>query len=373
MEQLLLKNMLFASSFVMFAYGLFSFFTISPKGEEYHSYRVSRKIFGIMMFVIAACLLVHWQFDLRHENKLLASSLCLLYTTSGAMVLSVIFTSLIKGEYPFRKRLKEIAFSNICLVAVLVINYLFIPRKLQYFVLIVAAIFFVVIVFVSTLRFFRSYRETINLTDNYYSDNIGKTLQWIPTTIYSIILLVLVTAILSVVSNVSFISVDLFLGLSIITYVFLSLQNYMINTAKLKILLLDGKQVEIAEDNSEQITSEIIEVESRESKAVRLKLDKWIEGKGFAKQGLTLDDLARELNTNRTYLSSYINSFYNLTFRGWIALQRIEYSKELLLQDQELSVATVAEMVGYSQNAFIKIFAKEVGVSPMQWRKGNKI
>lgn len=324
------------------------------------------------MIVLASSLLAHWYFDLRGQDPLLASSLCLLYTTSGTMLLSVIFTSLIQGEYPFLKRLKEIAHCTICLVVVLAANYLFVPQSAQKFALIAAALFFVVITFILTIRFFKVYRQTINRADNYYSDNVGKVFEWLPTTIYATILLVLATAILSLASNISFISLDLLLGLLLFTYVFISLQNYMIDIAKVKVVFLSGEHKDEPLVYSEYTKCDSIEIESRESKAVKLKLEEWIANKGFTKQGLTLDDLAMELNTNRTYLSSYINTVYKLTFRGWIASQRIEYSKELLLHGDELSSTTIAVMVGYSPNAFIKIFHKAEGVSPVHWRNDNK-
>ncbi|MFI3262867.1 MAG: AraC family transcriptional regulator [Rikenellaceae bacterium] len=373
MEPLLFKNMLFTSSFVMYAYGLFSFLTISPKGKEYQNYIAARRIFGSMMIVLSTCLLVHWNFDLRHQNPLLASSLCLLYITTGSMLLSVIFSSLIQSEYPFRKSLKEIALCTICLGMVLTVNYFFIPQEVQHITLIAAAIFFTVNVIFLTVQFYRLYRKTITKADNYYSDNISRLLVWIPITIYITILLVLAVAILSFATEVSFISLYLFLGLSIFTYIFISLQNYMINIAKMKMLLLSSEHEDTSSNNTEHQKNEIIEADSRKSKIVKLKLDKWIENKGFTQQGLTLDDLAIELNTNRTYLSSYINTFYHLSFRAWIASQRIEYSKELLMKDEELSSTTIASMVGYSPNAFIKTFTKTEGVSPAQWRNDNKI
>ncbi|MFI3315910.1 MAG: helix-turn-helix domain-containing protein [Rikenellaceae bacterium] len=372
MEQILLKNMLFAASFVMYAYGIFSFFTLSPMGKEYYNYRVARKTFGAMMIILASCLLIHWHFDLRQKNPLLASSLCLLYITPGSMLLSVIFSSLIKGEYPFEKRLKEIALCIVCLGSVLAANYIFIPQTAQHITLIVAALFFIVVAIILTVRFYKLYRITVTRADNYYSDNVGKLIQWIPITIFITILFILAIAILSIASHSSFITLYLFLGVSIFTYIFISLQNYMINIAKLKLLLLTDELSQTAIDDFAQKKSGTIEDESRESKAVRMKLDNWIKNKGFTEQALTINDLALKLNTNRTYLSSHIKTESNLSFRSWIATQRIEYSKELLLLSDESSSSTIANAVGYSPNAFIKIFIKAEGMTPMQWRAINK-
>lgn len=372
MEQLLIRNMLFATSLMMYAYGLFSFLTLFPKGKEYYSYIVARKIFGSYMILIASCLIAHWYFDLRQHYPFLATSLSLFYFTPGSIIMSVIFSLLIKGDYPFRKRLKEAGQYALYTGIILTINYLFVPEKAQHFALIATAILFIITAIVLIVRFYRLYHQTLRRADNFYSDNISKRLKWIPVTVYIIILLVLIFTVLSIVTNISYIPLFLLMGISVYTAIFISLQNHMVNIAKMKELLITSEQSESAPDDSEQPKSETIESESRESRAVKMKLDEWIENRGFTKQGLTLDDLAQELGTNRTYISSYINSFYNLTFRGWIASMRIEYSKELLLQNEELSASMIAIKVGYSPNAFIKIFTKTEGMPPLQWRSDNR-
>ncbi|MFI3262866.1 MAG: AraC family transcriptional regulator [Rikenellaceae bacterium] len=371
MELLLLKNMLFASSVVMYAYGVFSFLTISPKGKEYYNYRVAREIFGAYMIFVATCLLGHWHFDLRQQNPLLATSLCLLYFTPGSMIFAIIFSSLIQSDYPFRKRLKEAALCTLCLVILLTVNYLFIPEGAQHIALIAAAILYIITATILIVRFYRLYRETLRKAENYYSDNINKLFKWIPITIYVTLLLAFAIYILSFITNVSIIPLFLLMGILIYTSIFISLQNHMMNIAKIKMILLTSEHENIALSSTEQLYSDTIEMKCRDSKAVKKKLDKWIENKGFTQQGLTLDDLATELNTNRTYLSSYINECYNLTFRAWITSQRIEYSKKLL-QDEDLLSASIAVMIGYSPNAFIKTFTKAEGMTPTQWRSENK-
>ncbi len=370
----LLKYMLFASSALMYAYGLLSFITIPPKGDEYRSYRIARKIFGSYMTFVATCLLAHLFFDLRGENPLLATSLCMMYVIIGTMIMTVVLSSLIQGEYPFRKRFGQIAQCALFMGSVFAINYHFVPQPKQNIAFVAGAIFFIVEAVVISVQFYRMYRKAIKRADNYYSDNVGKFMVWIPMSLYFIIVLVFAGAILPFLSRVSLIPLFLLMGMFIYTFIFISLQNHMMNISKMKMLLIAVEQDDTNSDagDAEQPKSEAIEVESRESKAVRIKLDEWIGRRGFTKQGLTLDDLAEELGTNRTYLSSYINTVYNLSFRGWIASQRIEYSKELLQQSEELSAAAIATLVGYSPNAYIKTFTKAESMPPVQWRSENR-
>ncbi|MFI3314282.1 MAG: AraC family transcriptional regulator [Rikenellaceae bacterium] len=371
MEHPFLTNMLFASSIVMYAYGLLSFLTFSPEGDEYYNYRVAKKLFGSFMVFVATCLLMHWYFDLRNQNPLLATSLCLFYFTPGSMIFSVIFSSLIQPNYHFSKRLKQITIFSICLAGMLAINYFFVPQGSHNIAFIIAALLFIITAIISIVRFYKLYRKTLEKANDYYSDNIGKLLKWIPITLYMTILLAFAISIISIISNVSIIPLFLFMGLSIYTSIYISLQNHMMNIAKMK-LLLSTNDCESLSDSIGQSNSESFEDETRDNKTIKLRLKEWQENKGFTKHGLTIDELAIELNTNRTYLSSYINAVYNLTFRGWIASLRIEYSKELLLQDEELPSITIANMIGYSPNAYIRTFTKAEDMTPVQWRNENR-
>ena len=94
----------------------------------------------------------------------------------------------------------------------------------------------------------------------------------------------------------------------------------------------------------------------------------WVGLRGYLQPMITIEQLASTLGTNRAYLSAYINHKYGYNFRNWIAQLRLEYSKELLLENKDLSIADVAEMVRYSQSSYSTIFKKHYGISVSQWR-----
>ena len=102
------------------------------------------------------------------------------------------------------------------------------------------------------------------------------------------------------------------------------------------------------------------------------KLESWIAKKTFTKCGITISELAKELNTNRTYLSSYINSNKNMNFNRWINSLRIEEAKEMIRNNPELSLNELSETLGYTElSSFSKQFVIIEGQSPSGWRKNN--
>ncbi len=390
MEQIIYKNVLFASFVVMYAYALFSFCTLSPEGKEYDGYRVSRKIFGVTMAMWATYLIIHWFFNFRLNDIHLATTLSLSCYFTGVMLLEMTFSSLISGrDYPVRKRIKEIVITALCVNAALFSNYLFASTPVQDIVLVIMAILFTVEVVLLVLKFLRVYRNALKRADNYYSDNIDIFIRWMPNSIYLAIAFGFAGSILSFASNFA-VSVYMFGGLLLFTYIFISYQNYMINITKMKDLLLtddDNQEPPIVRSKTDSeiepevltsytpvdnINEDDMNEESKEMKRIAKRLNSWLKRRGFIKKGVTIEELAVKFDTNRTYLSSFINSTYELSFREWIAMHRIEYAKELLLADEEMSSKKIAEKVGYSPNAFTTIFTKSEKVSPMQWRSANR-
>ena len=103
---------------------------------------------------------------------------------------------------------------------------------------------------------------------------------------------------------------------------------------------------------------------------IATRLEEWIAADGYTRPGLTITDVANDLLTNRTYLSSYINTTYDTTFREWITRLRIEYAKRLLLGSPELTVQDVSERSGFqSTSHFIRIFKERTACPPAKWRK----
>ena len=96
----------------------------------------------------------------------------------------------------------------------------------------------------------------------------------------------------------------------------------------------------------------------------------WEINKNFTGQKLTVENVAAELNTNRTYLSQYINTYKNKTFNEWINGLRIDEARQLLLSDPEIPIYEVCERVGFSDRSnFGRYFARLTGNTPAAWRK----
>ena len=83
---------------------------------------------------------------------------------------------------------------------------------------------------------------------------------------------------------------------------------------------------------------------------------------------MTLDSLAQHVFVSSYYLSHLFRREMGVTFSDYLGKIRVEHAKGLLMEG--ISVEQTSERVGYhDSNYFIRIFKKNVGVTPAKYRK----
>ncbi|MBM7539869.1 response regulator transcription factor [Amphibacillus cookii] len=86
-------------------------------------------------------------------------------------------------------------------------------------------------------------------------------------------------------------------------------------------------------------------------------------------EALSLTSLADHFHFNPSYLSSYFRQHHNVGFSDYLTKVRVDHAKELL-GNQELSIAEVGAMVGYTDHSyFCKVFKKNTNKSPSRYRR----
>ncbi len=93
------------------------------------------------------------------------------------------------------------------------------------------------------------------------------------------------------------------------------------------------------------------------------------DGEIYLKPTLNINDLARELGTNRTYISNHLNQQLQTTFYEYVNRWRVARAKELL-KSTSLSLDDIAVKSGFnSQSSFRRYFIVHVGMTPTAYRK----
>ncbi|WP_177205743.1 helix-turn-helix domain-containing protein [Paenimyroides ummariense] len=88
----------------------------------------------------------------------------------------------------------------------------------------------------------------------------------------------------------------------------------------------------------------------------------------FLNKDITLNDLANQWNTNRTYLSQFINSYKEKSFIDYLNGLRITYFLDKVDTDKKWSkykIQAIADQLGFSSaRSFSSAFMKSTGMSP---------
>jgi AraC family transcriptional regulator, transcriptional activator of the genes for pyochelin and ferripyochelin receptors len=82
----------------------------------------------------------------------------------------------------------------------------------------------------------------------------------------------------------------------------------------------------------------------------------------------SLLELARQVGLNDYKLKQGFRQLFGTTVFGYLQAHRMKYAKQLLTE-QELSIAGVAQLIGYtSQSRFCDAFKRQFGMSPREYR-----
>ena len=92
------------------------------------------------------------------------------------------------------------------------------------------------------------------------------------------------------------------------------------------------------------------------------------DGKPYLDPDLNVDEICKQLGTNRSYISRCINACTGFTVPRFINNKRVMYAMELYQKDMSLKVAELAVLSGFGSGVtFNTAFRLETNMSPRDW------
>lgn len=226
----------------------------------------------------------------------------------------------------------------------------------------------VVLTIYFSLRLIKNFNEKVR---SFYSNIENKELSKIKMLLYFLVFTSLVSMISNFIGKIYFAdhsylliipsiahSAALF-GISYVGYI----QSFTIHDLKIE------KQVDntvYTEQADEVLTS--IEFDKLYSRLEALFNEKQI----FKDPELRLNDVARQLGTNRTYVSKLINTRREMNFSDFVNDYRVHYSEKILSSSEyfSLSLEEIALKSGFSStSSFYRSFVKKNGLPPGKYRE----
>lgn len=92
----------------------------------------------------------------------------------------------------------------------------------------------------------------------------------------------------------------------------------------------------------------------------------------FLDEKLTLENITRMLNSNKSYVSKTMNIMSGRNFRQYINHHRVMYAMEVMRKDRRLNFAEVARMSGFNSISTFNLAFKTIAkLSPREWLEMN--
>lgn len=236
---------------------------------------------------------------------------------------------------------------------------LFVIQKVIY---ILSRVVFVIQIFVIVALGRKLVLRYNTRVENFYASYEKKTIQWVNLLLYSFLVTSLMSATFNVIGRSYFLENNLLVVPSAIFSIllfFIGLQGH----------LQEYSVVDLVHDEEEVTGITMKEYNHGQLKERLLEL--FEKQEIFRKQDLKITQVSALLQTNRTYVSTLINSEFGFTFSDFVNSYRIAAARKLLSdsKQQNYSLNYVSEACGFgSVNSFIRIFREKEGITPGRYR-----
>ncbi len=348
-----------------------------PDKQIFRQYRISRMLMGIALLDLAANYSVHLFLTPRLAAPINAILMNLCTYWLAVWLFGSALMMLLDKRYVTRKRfIRHIAgWMAYCLVVLIL--WFYVPSNLlNSIVPILLAVAFCVYAVGVAHKVFATFRKATRKLDNYYSDDAAVYIRWMSVFTYWAIVFGVGQGIFTFVPD-RYVYLWIISAIPFYIYLYVSYASYLlmyehvadaINTYEDQEEYDIENVVENRDRDNGQTISSTTRISKQQEEMLKSNIQKWIDDKEFTNGGLTIEDIARQTASNRTYVSHFVNTHYGMSFREWINYLRLQYAKDIMLKSPDKSVAEIAIESGYlSTSYFSRIFKETEGLTPGRW------
>ena len=375
MDSLLYKNSLGVAITLMLFFAFYFLLAKTPDKPVFDNYKQSRRIMGVALLVLVANYSVHLFAGLRFKNQDWAILMNLsTYFVTYWLFSAALVMLLNRAAVTTRRLVENIAYWLLWNAFAAVLLLALPCGTVRHVCILVLAAWLVIYGISLARRIIRTYHRAEELFDDTHSENIAAYIRWMSIFTWWAVVYGICCGVLTFLPD-RYVFLWILSSIPFYIYLYCSYMNYLLFHEKVETILETSapEEPQIAVVAQELPEGETV-VRSDGTPVyyadIEKNLDEWLMQEGFTSPGLTIEDVALMLNTNRTYFSAYIKKTFNMPFREWIADLRIEYAKKLLAANPKLSVGDVCGATGFlSQSYFVKLFTEKEGISPAKWKK----
>ena len=273
------------------------------------NYRIAKRLLAIAFFCVAIGNLAEIlgytgkPVDTSSQDFFLTQIVTLSIGVTQAFILTLVCVLLLDLRSVDSKKLKTQILVIVLYVFAAVAAYILLPISVSKISILYLSAAYCAILVYFTNYFIRRYRAFRLAMDNFYSDDVADRMRWIAvafygalgTGVFALIFIQFPFFELSVAFNLFLLCFYTFFGIKLLNYPW---QFEIIETS-----MAENTDDEQIFDEQENTTEKLSYKDLYNTKSDKT-IEDWIEEKQFLKSSITMDDLAKFLGTNRSYISS---------------------------------------------------------------------
>lgn len=342
----------------------------TPDKQIFGNYIRSRRIMAVALLTLSANYAVHLFVGPRfiHQEAAIVLNLST-YFLSYWLFSCALMVLLNRYYLTMRLFMRHIGYWLVYFVLSGIILFAFPIGTLQHIGMLAMAFWLFAYGFYLSRKLILTYRWAVRLFDDTHSEHIAAYIQWMSIFTWWAVIYGVGCGLLTFLPD-RYVFLWILSSIPFYIYLYCSYMNYLLFYEQVERILEKETPKDIETVYAHKQIDELSHDQPSYHAYIKDRLTDWVASDGYTTPGLTIENLASTLATNRTYLSSYIKTTYHVSFREWIAEMRIGYAKEQLALHPELTVAAISEASGFlSLSYFTKIFTDKEGCSPSKWRK----
>jgi len=342
-----------------------------PDKEGLFSYRISLKVLAVAYFILASLTILTLALNLADNSREYFTFLSIFISSSQALLFTFTLISLVNPKFVRMKKLVRYIIPTIFFTFLYITSYLYygdpgitslesIVNQLDNPTIWVRVLFLLYYLFqliYYTWIFLRVVKRYDQEILNYFSEVYQLKMNWVRIAYFS----ALCIGIIALVTKFIPVRYDWIVTLSFAFFYFVFALEY-IKYNKVFSLIEPAISIPL-------IDAPLNNIKIRQKRDWPQNKQEILSNRYYCEPGITIEDLAQKLHLGRTTLSNTINREEEVNFNTWINKLRIEEAKKILITNPEYSLASVSEMVGFTeQSNFSRQFKLIVGQSPLFWR-----
>ena len=367
----LMQSILNASWGIYLVFVFIFIFMKIPKRKVFAPYRRSRGFMVVAFFFLFSQIFFEWKLPKNTLSVEVLSAIDIPFFYIELIFLCLAFFHLLDHSFGTYKRVL-LDLLSWCIVCATCLGALIVENHTVQILLVFAGSFMLVFfTLVCVFRLMRMYKAVRIQLENYYTEPMYNFVLWIRRSIMFIVLFGIVSVIMlfapylfKLVYFVAATTMNVYIAESFMNYSFVfETVERSFNLSFNQQILLKSSQIHNSSDSKTDILTD----------TQKGLMHIWLSNEEYCNPELTIESVAREIKTNRSYLSKYINETYNSNFSSWINSLRIRKAKQIMLSETTLTIEEIAYKVGFSSSSyFIQIFLRLEGTTPLRWLNARR-